>query len=586
MTPEQLERVAQLYQATLELKPSERAALLDQACGEDEALRREVESLLAADEQAEGFLVAGAMNDAAKMLVEHQSFSLVGRRLGHYQVLSPLGAGGMGEVYLAEDTKLGRKVAVKLLPAQFTQDAERVRRFEREARAASALNHPNIMTVHEIDEEDGAYFIVTEFIEGQTLRQQMQQSRLARLTLRAAIEVATQVASALAAAHAAGIVHRDIKPENIMVRPDGLVKVLDFGLAKLTELRIVDCGLRNEEAEILRQSPPNNPQSAIHNPQLTGPGAVMGTVGYMSPEQVQGQDADHRSDLFALGSVLYEMLAGRRAFEGASAAEVMSAILRDEPEELQEINDQVPPPLGRIVRRCLEKRPEQRFQSASDLSFALAALSAATLTPSGSRLKTSAALAGVTKSVGRWRLLGNALLAWVAAGICLMAALLLAVGYLPRAPGRQRPIHATIPPPEQANFFPTSAQMAVSPDGLRLVFVARGADGKRLLWVRPLDASAAQPLIGTDGATHPFWSPESRFVGFFADGKLKKIDAAGGPPQTLCEAPVGAGGTWSRQGVILFRPTNFGPLHRVSAAGGASSAVTKLDASRRETDHH
>src|SRR5262245_3068092 len=267
--------------------------------------------------------------------------------IAHYRLLSPLGAGGMGEVYLAEDTKLSRKVALKLLPAEFTRDVVRVRRFEQEARAASALNHPNILTIFEIGEANETHYIATEFIDGQTLRERLNGDRL---TTPAALDIAAQIAAALAAAHEAGIVHRDIKPENVMLRRDGIVKVLDFGLAKLIEQR---------PAAVDSQAPTI---AKAH----TDPGALLGTVGYMSPEQARGQDADHRADIFSFGVILYEMLSGQRAFSGGSAVEVMNAILKEEPAELGETNPKISPQIEKLVRRCLEKKPERRFQTASD----------------------------------------------------------------------------------------------------------------------------------------------------------------------------------------------------------------------------
>src|SRR5499426_729196 len=281
--------------------------------------------------------------------------------IAHYRILSKLGAGGMGEVYLAEDTKLGRKVALKLLPAESTRDAGRLRRFEQEARAASALNHPNILTIFEIGEANGERYIATEYIDGQTLRERLNGDRLSS---QAALDIAAQIAAALTAAHEAGIVHRDIKPENVMQRRDGIVKVLDFGLAKLIEHR---------PATVDSQAPTIAKEH-------TDPGTVLGTVGYMSPEQVRGQQADHRSDIFSFGSILYEMLSGLRAFQRDTVAETMTAILKEEPGELSEVSATTHPQLDRIVRRCLEKKPERRFQSAHDLGFALDALA----TPSGS----------------------------------------------------------------------------------------------------------------------------------------------------------------------------------------------------------
>jgi len=315
------------------------------------------------DEEAESFIEEPVVALAADVLAERQFRAMAGQSISHYKILSRLGAGGMGEVYLAEDKKLSRKVALKLLHAEFTRDAGRVRRFEQEARAVSALNHPNILTIFEIGESNEGRYIATEFIDGQTLRERMKGGRLAPS---AALDIAAQIA----AAHGAEIVHRDIKPENVMLRRDGIVKVLDFGLAKLAEHRPTAV---DSKASTVGEA-------------HTDPGTVLGTVGYMSPEQARGQETDHRADIFSFGVILYEMLSGRRAFSGESAVEVMNAILKEEPPEFGETNTKVSPQLEKIVRRCLEKQPERRFQSASDLGFALEAFSA----PSGSRLEAAA----------------------------------------------------------------------------------------------------------------------------------------------------------------------------------------------------
>jgi len=352
MNPERWQQIDQLFQAALGLAPEARSAFLAEACGGDEELRREVESLLESDERAESFIEAPAFERAAGLLAEEAAPTPVGRRFGHYRILSLLGAGGMGEVYLAQDTRLGRKVALKLLPVRFTQDAARVHRFKQEARAASATNHPNIITIYEIGqaapEAGGTHFIATEFVEGETLRRHLAGTRL---TLTAALEVAAQVAAALAAAHDTGVVHRDIKPENIMLRPDGYVKVLDFGLAKLTELPsdAVDTGAPTQTA------------------MTTEPGLVMGTVAYMSPEQARGLKVDARSDIFSLGVVLYEMIAGCAPFAGATRSDVLAAILTAEPAPLTQHAPEVPPELNRVVAQALRKDREERYQTIKDL---------------------------------------------------------------------------------------------------------------------------------------------------------------------------------------------------------------------------
>jgi serine/threonine protein kinase len=358
MKLERWHQVEQLYYAALERDVTERAAFLAETCLADEDLRREVESLLEVHEQAERFLAVPALEVAAQVIAEDQSQNMVGRMIGHYQILSLLGAGGMGEVYLAEDTRLGRKVALKLLPQKFTQDHERVQRFQQEARAVSALNHPNILTIYDIGEINERHFIATEFIDGQTLRWLMSD----QIRLRVALNIAIQVASALTAAHEAGIVHRDIKPENIMVRRDSYVKVLDFGLAKLTEqfsARQTTIAKSNASAETLIR---------------TDPEKLMGTARYMSPEQIEGQEVNGRSDVFSLGVVLYEMVTGHAPFGGATSNEIMNAILNHEPPPLQSYIRVAPVELERIVSKALAKDPEERYQVIKDLLLDLKSL--------------------------------------------------------------------------------------------------------------------------------------------------------------------------------------------------------------------
>jgi len=373
MTPERWNKLEALFNEALELQGEARSAHLTKVCGDDRRLRDEAEKLIAAHEMEGSFIDSidsPILAEIAGLTGASRIETPVGRRIGPYQVTSQIARGGMGEVFLAEDIRLERKVALKVLLAAFTQNPERVRRFEREAKAASALNHPNILTIHEIGEADGAHYIVSEFVEGETLRERM---RRGPLSMAAALDVARQVAGALAAAHAAGIAHRDIKPENVMARPDGLVKVLDFGLAKLTEMRIADCGLRIEEAEMLARTSQDIPQSAIRNPHSTEPGLVMGTAHYMSPEQARGLKVDHRTDIFSLGVMLYEMLAGRRPFEGATASDVMAAILTKEPEPLEELRSEAGPEIARAVMRCLAKEREERFQTAGEFAAHLKA---------------------------------------------------------------------------------------------------------------------------------------------------------------------------------------------------------------------
>ncbi|MCA1629555.1 MAG: protein kinase, partial [Acidobacteria bacterium] len=481
-------------------------------------------------------------------------------RLGRYEIRAQIGAGGMGEVYLARDPKINRDVAIKVLPADFSSDAERLRRFEQEAQAAGALNHPNILSIYDVDTHDGSPYVVSELLEGETLREQLGG---APLPARKALDYALQTARGLAAAHEKGIVHRDLKPENLFVTQDGRVKILDFGIAKLVEPR---------DGSEARTDLPTRKLN-------TEPGVVVGTVGYMSPEQVRGQRVDHRSDIFSLGVVLYEMLSGRRAFHGGSAVETLNAILKEDPPELSESNGQINPALERVVGHCLEKSPGQRFQSAWDVAFALEALSGLSSSRTG-----AAALpltSGWTKNRER--------VAWAVAGILLLgllAALPFAIAHLRRAPVEERVLRLSLLPPENASMSRIVPAMALSPDGRRLAFIAT-FEGRELLWVRSLDSHSAQALPGTEGASGaspPFWSPDGRFIGFFGGGKLKKIEASGGPPQSLCDTAASRGGTWNRDGVIIFGDTS-GPLYRVSASGGEPTPVMPLDQSRLESSH-
>ncbi|HSB10874.1 MAG TPA: protein kinase [Blastocatellia bacterium] len=480
-----------------------------------------------------------------------------GTKVGPYEILSQLGAGGMGEVYRARDTRLNRDVAIKVLPASFAADEDRLRRFEQEAQATSALNHPNILTVHDFGTHEGAPYIVAELLEGEELRESLSHGAIPP---RKAIAYATQIASGLAAAHDKGIVHRDLKPENVFITADGRVKILDFGLAKLRA----------------RASEAGSDSNVQTQKVMTDPGVVMGTVGYMSPEQVRGQNIDHRTDIFSFGLILYEMLAGRRAFTSDSAIEVMNAILKEQPPELSETNSKINPALEQIVRRCIEKKPEMRFHSAHDLGFALSTLTA----PSDSRLETAASLPAVTEAARRPTLFGNARLAWIAAFVLLLVALsMAAVAYLRPAPAVARAYKLSALPPEKATLMSGQAPV-ISPDGSRIAFVAIDETGRSLIFLRPLDSLTAQPLAGTDGAFYPFWSPDSRSLGFFANGKLKRIEAGGGQPMTLADAPVARGGSWNRDGVIIYTPTPPSPTLRISASGGEPTAIMSVDFAR------
>ncbi|MGE5278984.1 MAG: protein kinase domain-containing protein [Acidobacteriota bacterium] len=475
-----------------------------------------------------------------------------GTRLGPYEILAPLGAGGMGEVYRAKDPRLGREVAIKVLPATFSADGDRLRRFEQEAKAAGVLNHPNITAVYDIGSHDGAPYVVQELLEGETLRAEL---AAGRFSPRKAIEHALQIAQGLAAAHDKGIVHRDLKPENVFVTRDGRVKILDFGLAKLTEVE------RGGAAT-------NLPTAAAS----TEPGVVMGTLGYMSPEQVKGKPADARSDIFAFGAVFYEMLSGKRAFRGESAGETMASILKEDPPDLSLTSQNISAGLERIVRHCLEKNPERRFQSASDIGFALQTLSES----SGS------VLAGTLAPRAR-RIPGA--FVWGVAGLLAgaAAATLFPIGRRSLSVSARGPIRFEVAAPPDQRVVGT---LALSPDGSRLAFIARGPGGSQRLWIRPLGNPRSEMLADTEGAELPFWSPDGRFVGFFAGGELKRIAVSGGPPQSI--APVTTdvrGASWGADDRIVFTPTYVGPLMQVSASGGKVTPATTLDKARNEGTH-
>jgi serine/threonine protein kinase len=483
-----------------------------------------------------------------------------GTKLGRYEIRSKIGEGGMGEVYLARDTQLGRDVAVKVLPANYSDDKERLQRFEQEACAASALNHPNILSIYDVGTHDGSPYVVSELLQGQTLRQRISGTSLPQ---RKVIDYALQIVHGLAAAHEKGIVHRDLKPDNLFITNDGRVKILDFGLAKLT-------GAGNTELS----------QTSIPTRRVdTDPGKVMGTVGYMSPEQVKGRNVDHRSDIFSFGAILYEMLSGQRAFHGESAAETMSAILKEDPPDLSETNQRILPALERVVNHCLEKNLEERFHSASDLAFALEAL-----TGSG---PTSGATVTVPNLSTRWTKNTERIVLVSIAALLLLATIALASLYFRRFPPDERVLKMSVLPPEKTTFPGSVAAVAVSPDGRRVAFIG-SSEGQNSVWVRSLDSVSAQVLPGTESALQAaslFWSPDSRSIGFFTASKLQRVEASGSPPQTVCDLPAPArGGTWNRDGVILFGLTD-GPLYRVPAGGGEPTPTTTLNQSQFERSH-
>jgi len=479
-----------------------------------------------------------------------------GTRLGPYEILSPAGAGGMGEVYRARDTRLERTVAIKVLPEQFSQNPDLKQRFEREARAISSLNHPNICTLYDVGHQDGTDYLVMEYIEGESLS-----SRLMRgpLPVEQTLKTGSEIAEALEKAHRQGIVHRDLKPGNVMLTKSG-AKLLDFGLAK------PQGGLAATAS-----APGATTQTKPVSP-ITAQGHIVGTFQYMSPEQVEGKEADARSDIFALGAVLYEMATGKRAFEGKSAISVASAILEKEPEPISKAQPLSPPALEHVVKTCLAKDAEERWQSAADVARQLHWIS-----QSGSQAGVSALPVKARRQ--RWERV-----AWGAVVVGLLAAVVtLVVAALRPGP----PLRAELVAPAGVSFDfmgDTSAPPVLSPDGTQLVFGGHTAKEAQALWVRTLATGAVQRLAGTERAIFPFWSPDSRWIAFFADGKLKKMRSYGGPVADIADTPnAPRGGAWLPGDVIVYARDLASPLWKVGASGGTPAQVTKLDA--QQTTH-
>jgi Tol biopolymer transport system component len=484
---------------------------------------------------------------------------IIGSRVGPYEVMAPLGAGGMGEVFRARDTRLGRDVAIKVLPAAFAADPERLGRFEREARLLASLSHPNIAGIHGLEVIDGHRHLVLEFVDGVTLA-----ARLAHgpLPVDESLAVGRQIAAALDAAHEAGIIHRDLKPGNVMLTATGDVKVLDFGLARggSAAAGAVDQGLSA------------SPTLAYSG---TVAGVILGTAAYMSPEQARGRAMDRRTDIWSFGCVLYECLTGKSLFGGETISDTIAKILEREP-DWSALPPRTPPRVRELLRRCLDKDPKKRQRDAGDIRLELDEVLAAGIPASGA---IPAAGAGERQMPSSW-------LPWAVAAVAIVVAL--SALFLPR-PGHkgpaQPPIRATIRLPRGATLLNHEAcDIALSPDGTLMAFVAPDSLNHTWLWIRPLDNLEARQLARIEGAVGlPFWSPDSRRVAFFSDAKLKFVGLEGNPPQILCDAPDGRGGTWNADGTILFTPTSTGPIHQVSVKGGISKPALELDTAAGET---
>lgn len=472
-----------------------------------------------------------------------------GIKLGAYEIVSPLGAGGMGEVYRARDTRLDRTVAIKILPPHLCERPEAKERFNREARAISSLNHPNICHLYDIGTQDGISYLVMEYLEGETLAERLLRGPV---SLEQVLKYGVEIALGLDQAHRNKVIHRDLKPGNIMLTKSG-AKLMDFGLATQLAPSAFVAAL---------------PEMTTAQSRLTGEGTIVGTLQYMAPEQLEGKEADARTDIFALGDVLYEMATGKAAFSGKSHASLIAAILNAEPQPMAPLQPLTPPALERVVKKCLAKDPEERWQCTSDLASELNWIAeAGTHTAEEQRIH-----------LGRksWELTG-----WSLAAIFFLLMMLAGVSWwnASRQSPRSMYFHTAVP-------FPAN-DVAISPDGRMLAIAAYSAEANNyLLWTHEIGGRRTNSLDQTGGASYPFWSPDGKFIGFFADGKLKKVEASGGPPQVLCDAPNGRGGTWNKDGVIVFSPNAASTgLFRVSASGGSPVAITKLSASRFETSH-
>src|SRR5438270_9223262 len=569
MKPDRWQKVKAIFHAALDRPPSDRSAFVSEACAGDEALRKEVESLISSDGRGGDFLNAPAYEAAAEIILDENSALKPGQVIGPFEIVSFISRGGMGEVYLAQDRRLSRKVALKLLPPAFTKNDERLRRFEQEARAASALNHPGIITIYEILKTASTHIIATEFVEGETLRQRLSHSAL---TLSESLNIATQVADALAAAHKVGIIHRDIKPENIMVRPDGYVKVLDFGLAKLAE-----------------QSPAVSADEALTKQVRTGSGVVIGTAGYMSPEQARGKTVDARSDIFSLGAVIYEMVTQRKPFDGETPSDVLAAILKTEPPLVSQFFSDAPPELTRIVAKTLRKDREERYQVVKDLLIDLKSLaqdlefqqrlkqtSASGEAAAGKRrpeLSVQRADAVVrTDQVAEAKptLISKPALSSIVAArrwptLALIA--LIAIGGafgLYKLLGRHSRNTAAAPPvivniARVTVWSGLDTQPTLSPDGNSVAY-SSNHDGTFEIYIKQLTAGGREIQLTTDGQQNfqPAWSADGQRIAYYSRGRggIWTVPTSGGAPQQLAEFGSAPRRSPERPLIVLQRDAN------------------------------
>jgi serine/threonine protein kinase len=542
MTPERWREVTQIYGAVVSQAPERRAAAVAELCGADEDLRREIESLLQSKDSAS--LLERAAADRGSVM----QMLTIGSQIGVFRIDSLLGVGGMGEVYRAHDSKLNRAVAIKILPPAFASDPDRLARFKREAQVLASLNHPNVGGIYGFEDANGIRALVLELVDGPTLAERLQASG-SGLPLEEALGIARQIADALEAAHEQSIIHRDLKPANIKVRDDGTVKVLDFGLAKIAEAA-GEAG-RAGGAGLNTQSP------TITTPAMTQAGMILGTAAYMSPEQAKGRPADKRSDIWAFGCVFYEMLTGKRAFDGEDVSETLANVLKSEP-AWQALPASTPEAIRRLLQRCLQKDRKRRL---SDIADARLELDEGATAPDWTRNPVARSMP--------LRPMGWAIAALLVAAAGVGGMLAARSVFDPKSPDLERRLELATPPTSD----PLS--LAVSPNGRKVVFAA-SENGRTRLWVRSLDSFDAKPLPGTDAGYLPFWSPDSQFIGFFTDEKLKRIDTVSGSVQAIADVRSGQGGNWNGDGWILFSASSAGQIFRVKADGTQRTPVTHL----------
>jgi serine/threonine protein kinase/Tol biopolymer transport system component len=554
--PERWRQIDKICSDALRRPPAGRSGFIDEACAEDPSLRQEVEAVLGSVDGDDSFLNSPAIDVLANAFESSKPGAFADRTFGPYKTTMLLGAGGMGEVYLADDTRLGRKVALKLLAPRLLKDPHSRALFLREARSVSRLNHPHICVLHDIGQQDGIDYLVMEYLEGETLAARLKRGALPPDQ---ALRYAIDIAEALDKAHRQGVTHRDLKPGNIMLTKSG-AKLLDFGLAKIGRPFSVEAA----EAEGNTAEPSS----------LSGRGSIRGTLQYMSPEQLDGKEVDARTDIFAFGAVLYETLTGRKAFDGPSQSSVIAAIMHVDPPAVSSLQPITPRVIDRVVRICLTKDPDERWQTAHDLKLQLQAIADEGPQPG--------ILAPTTPPLKNRKRLWKGV--WAVTGVLVLGlAIGLTLQFRKPAPG------------QPSRFFIDASQMGnaphditVSPDGLTVAYVGFTPSGS-VLYARPIDSLDARQLPGTEGAVHPFWSPDSRYIAFGGTGKLMKVPAAGGSPQYLCPLSNFMGGAWNSNDVIVFSDLDAdrkgNVVYQITAAGGKPAAITKFDESRQETAH-